>query len=99
MSENVIVAAHIDSEIRDRAERVLEPMGITLPDLIRLAVTQVADDGTLPQGLDLEYDAWVRQQVQEALDDPSPTFSHEEVQRYMAEVKADVARKLASGET
>ena len=98
MSEDVVVAAHIDSEIRDRAEKVLDHIGMTLPELIRLAVTQVADDGALPQGLDLEYDAWVRQQVQEALDDPSPTFSHEEVQLHMDQVKADVARKLASGE-
>ena len=98
MSEDVIVEAQIDSEIRDRAEQVLTSMGMTLPDLIRLTVTQVADDGTLPQGLDLEYDEWVRQQVQEALDDPGPYLTSEEVERHMDRVKADVAKKLASGE-
>ena len=29
------------------------------------------------------YDEWVREMVQEALDDPSPTLSHEEVWDYV----------------
>jgi DNA-damage-inducible protein J len=97
MSDDVHVGIEIDSEIRDRAEKALGHAGLTLPEYLRLAVTQVADDGALPQGVDLEYDAWVRQMVQEALDDPSPLLSSEEVERHMAEVRADVARKLAAG--
>jgi len=102
MSEDVDVTAQIDSGIRDRAEKILESAGMTVPEYIQLAMTRVAEDGALPYGLqvpyDPEYDAWVRQEILAAMEEEGPYFTSEEVNRHMDEVKADVARKLASGE-
>ena len=45
-----------------------------------------------------EYDAWFRQKVQEALDDPGPDIPHEEVMRQVREtIERAAARGLAEG--
>jgi DNA-damage-inducible protein J len=96
MSEDAIVEAHIDSEIRDKAEKVLQEAGMTIPELMRLVLTRTAEDGTVPYGLQGEdpgYDQWFREQVQEALDEPGPFLSHDEANREMAEYKADLIKK------
>lgn len=96
MSEDVLIETHIDADIRDRAEKVLTEAGMTIPDLVRLAITRTAEDGSVPYGLQGEdpgYDAWFREQVQEALDDPGTRLTHEEVNRQMAEYKAELIRK------
>ena len=100
MSEDVIVEAHIDPDIRDRASKILENVGLTVSDALRIMLTRTVEQGALPAGLeeDPEYDAWVREQVQEALDDPSPGIPHEKANREMAEFKAEVMRKLAAKE-
>lgn len=93
MSEDAIVKTHIDAGIRDRAEKVLRDAGMTIPDLLRLALTRTAEDGTVPfglQGEDPGYDAWFREQVQEALDDPGPHLSSEEVERHFAKRRASL---------
>jgi len=74
MSEDVIVEAQIDSEIRDRAEQVLETSGMTVAEYIQLVVTKVAEDGVIPAGIlpDPGYEAWVRAEREEALQDESP---------------------------
>ena len=101
MSEDTTVRTEfeIDSEVRDRAEKVLESTGMTMPEYLQLAVTRMAEQGALPVGLepDLEYDAWVKQEILAAIEEDGPFFTTEEVNRHMDEVKADVARKLASG--
>lgn len=101
MSEDTTVRTEfeIDSEVRDRAEKVLESTGMTMPEYLQLAVTRMAEQGALPAGLepDLEYDAWVKQEILAAMEEDGPFFTTEEVNRHMDEVKADVARKLASG--
>lgn len=97
MPEDAIVKTHIDAGIRDRAEKVLRDAGMTIPDLLRLALTRTAEDGTVPYGLQGEdpgYDAWFREQVQEALDDPRPPLSDEEVSEHMAKVRRELAIKM-----
>jgi antitoxin component of RelBE/YafQ-DinJ toxin-antitoxin module len=104
MSEETTIRAEIeiDSELRDRAAKVFEDAGLSFDDAFRLLVTRAAEDSAMPQGLqeevDAEYDAWLREEIQEALNDPGPYLTSEEVNRHMDQVKADVARKLASGE-
>lgn len=96
MSEDATVEAHIDSEIRDKAEKVLQEAGMSIADFMRLALTRTAEDGAVPYGLQGEdpgYDAWFREQVQEALDEPGPFLSHDEVNREMAEYKAELVKK------
>ena len=98
MSEDALVQAQINSDIRDRAEKVLQDAGMTIPDLLRLALTRTAEYGEVPYGLssadDPEYDAWFRAQVQEALDDPGPYLTAEEAEVEMAAFKADLLKKL-----
>ncbi len=86
MSEDVVVATHLDADIRDRAERVANLAGMTLPDLFWMVAIRAAEDGTLPH--DPEYEDWVKQQIQKALDDPSPGIPSEEVEAYFAEKRA-----------
>lgn len=42
------------------------------------------------------YDKWFRAQVQEALDDPRPAVSHEEVKKEFAALRAELVRKAKS---
>ena len=100
MSEETTVRTEfeIDSEVRDRAGKVFEEAGLSFADAFRLLVTRAAEDGTVPQGLDVEYDAWFRQQVQEALDDPTPPISDEDMQREMHAYKEELRRKFTAGE-
>lgn len=42
-----------------------------------------------------EYDTWVRQQIQEALDDPRPSILHSIVQKKFAARRATLLKKLA----
>ena len=45
----------------------------------------------------LEYDAWFRAKVQEALDDPQPSLSNEEVQKYFAKKRTATREKIRNG--
>ncbi|WP_373997161.1 hypothetical protein [Duganella sp. SG902] len=42
-----------------------------------------------------EYDAWVRQQIQEALDEPRPGIPHSAVKKKFAARRAALLKKLA----
>jgi hypothetical protein len=42
------------------------------------------------------YDKWLREQVQESLDDPRPNVSHAQVQKAMAEKKAALRKQIAA---
>lgn len=97
MPANALIETHIDADIKDRASVVLAMMGLTVSDAVRILLTKVADDGALPAGLQADpeaYDKWFRAQVQEALDDPSPDYSDEEVEAYFAEKRAATLRGL-----
>ncbi|WP_141113356.1 antitoxin PaaA2 family protein [Chromobacterium haemolyticum] len=43
------------------------------------------------------YDAYVRQAVQAAIDDPAPNVPHEEAKIYFAKKRAELRRRLAEG--
>lgn len=88
MSANALIQTRIDADIKARASAVLEKSGLTLSDAVRIMLTRTANEGALPMSLagrDEEpagYDMWFRTKVQEALDDPRPPMSHEEVEAY-----------------
>jgi hypothetical protein len=42
------------------------------------------------------YDKWLREQVQESLDDPRPNVSHAQVQKAMADKKAALRKQIAA---
>ncbi len=96
MTANALVQARIDSDVKDRATVVLENMGLTVSDAVRILLTRVANEGALPFGFATDpsiHDAWFRGKVQEALDDPRPAVPHEEVEAHFARRRAAALRK------
>lgn len=69
---NALVQTRIDPDIRDRAAAVLESMGLTVSDAVRILLTRTANEGALPIELLSDpavHDAWFRAKVREALED------------------------------
>ena len=98
MAANALIQTRIDADIKDRATAVLDTMGLTVSDAVRILLTRVANEGGLPAGLtndSAEYDRWFRAKVQEALDDPRPSIPHEEVKARFAERRAEALRAIA----
>lgn len=88
---NSLVQARIDSDIKNRAAEVLESLGLTLSDAVRMLLTRVAKEGGLPAGLTMDsiaHDKWFREQVQKAIDDPRPSVPNEQAEAYFATKKA-----------
>lgn len=48
MPANALVQTRIDADVRDRASAVLESMGLTVSDAVRILLTRTANEGTLP---------------------------------------------------
>ena len=48
MANNALVTARIDKKIKSDSAAVLEAMGLSLSDAIRLLLTRVAREGALP---------------------------------------------------
>lgn len=96
MAANSLVQTRIDSEVKDKASAVLEKMGRTVSDAVRILLTRIANDGGLPPGLTTDpqtYDEWFRAKVQEALDDPRPAVSDNDARMRLAAKKAALRRK------
>ena len=96
MPANALVQTRIDSDVKERAAAVLEELGITVSDAVRMLLTRTANEGALPftpAANTAEYDAWFRAKVQEALDDPRPAVSHEKVKAHFAKRRATALRK------
>jgi DNA-damage-inducible protein J len=83
MASNALVQTRIDADVKERATAVLERQGMTVSDAVRVLLTRTANEGAVPftPVNDAAYDAWFRAKVQEALDDPRPLISTEEVDR------------------
>jgi DNA-damage-inducible protein J len=48
MAENAVVRTRIKSAVKEQATAVLEPMGLTVSDVMRIVLTRVANEGALP---------------------------------------------------
>jgi len=46
MASNALVQTRIDAEVRDRASAVLESMGLTVSDVVRILLTRTANAGS-----------------------------------------------------
>ncbi len=96
MATNALVQTRIDSAIKERASAVLESMGLTVSDAVRILLTRTANEGALPFTLANDaaaHNTWFRAKVQEALDDPRPGLPHDEVEAYFADRRAAAQRK------
>ena len=90
MPSNALVQTRIDLEIKKRASAVLEELGLTVSDAVRILLTRTANEGVLPFTLtqnSTEYDAWFRAKVQEALEDLLPTVPNSEVKAHFGNRK------------
>ena len=99
MSSNALVQTRIDADIRDRAAAVLEDMGLSVSDAVRILLTRTANEGALPLEListSEAHDSWFRAKVLEALDDPRPGIPDEEVAAHFAELRAAARAKAKS---
>lgn len=98
MTANAIVQARVDAQIKEQASAVLENMGLTLSDAVRILLTRVAKEGALPVGLTTDPaapDAWFRAKVQEALDDPRAALPHDVVEDHFARRRTAALAKIA----
>ncbi len=51
MAATAFVRARINEDIRDKAAEVLDGMGLTVSDVMRMTLTRIARDKALPIGL------------------------------------------------
>ena len=93
---NALVQTRIDPEIRDRAAAVLEAMGLTVSDAVRILLTRTANEGALPIELLADpavHDAWFRAKVLEALEDRRDDVEDGVVAEVFATRRADAASR------
>lgn len=91
MAANALVQTRIDSNVKERAALVLEQLGMTVSDAVRILLTRTANEGVFPFPLASNvpaHDVWFRSKVQEAIDDPRSPISNEEVKARFARRRA-----------
>lgn len=96
MAANALVQTRIDADIKERAAAVLESMGLTVSDAVRILLTRVAKEGALPFAFAADpavHDAWFRAKVHEALNDPRPAISDTDVEAHFAKRRKAALRK------
>jgi DNA-damage-inducible protein J len=97
MAASALVQTRIDPVVKERAAAVLDELGITVSEAVRILLTRTAKEGALPFALNKDsaaHDAWFRGKVQEALDDPRSGIPDEEVEAHFAKRRRDILRKL-----
>lgn len=101
MASNALVQTRIDSDVKDRATAVLENMGLTVSDAVRILLTRTANEGALPLELlsnSAAHDAWFRTKVREALEDARPDIADSDADAQFAARRAAALRKADTGE-
>ncbi len=96
MASNALVQTRIDADIKDRATAVLETMGLTVSDAVRILLTRTAKEGALPLELlsnSEAHDAWFRAKVMQALDDTRPDIDDIDVEAHFRQKRAAASRK------
>ena len=91
MAAGALIQTRIDAELKARAVAVLDGMGLTVSDAVRILLTRIAKEGALPFDFATDpatHDAWFRAKVREALDDPRPPIPHDEVEAHFAKRRA-----------
>lgn len=96
MAANALIQTRIDPNVKARASAVLETMGLTVSDAVRILLTRTAYEGALPFELTADreaYDVWFRAKVREALEDERPDVPHEDVEAEFAARRAATLHK------
>ena len=82
--------------MKEQATQVLENMGLTVSDTVRILLTRTAKEGALPIELlsnSEAHDAWFRAKVREALEDERHDLDDTAVEAQFAERRAAALRK------
>lgn len=98
MASSALVQTRIDADVKERATTVLENMGLTVSDAVRILLTRTANEGALPLEListSEAHDAWFRAKVLEALADPRPDIEDAEAEIHFAGRRKSARRKAA----
>ncbi len=101
MTVNGLVQSRIDPSIKERASLVLDKMGLTVSDAVRILLTRIANEGALPPGLIVDqesHDVWFRAKVREAMEDTEPPVEHKVVEAQFAARRAATRKKIAESE-
>ncbi|WP_267551818.1 type II toxin-antitoxin system RelB/DinJ family antitoxin [Rhizobium rhizogenes] len=96
MVSNALVQTRIDADVKERATAVLESMGLTVSDAVRILLTRTANEGALPLEMvsnDETYDAWFRTKVLQALADTRPDVEDDAAEARFRERRAAAMRK------
>lgn len=71
----------VDDAIKAQAADTLAEFGLSISDAVRILLTRVVSEGSLPVGLTLNeksYDEWFKGKVMQALESPGTTVPHED---------------------
>ncbi len=96
MATNALVQTRIDPGVKARAAAVLEGLGMTVSDAVRILLTRTANEGALPFLLTVhaeEHDRWFRAKIHEALDDPRVVVADDRVKEHFAQRRAAALEK------
>lgn len=89
-TQTSMLHVRVDDALKTEATETLANFGLTLSDAVRILLTRVVKEGSLPVGLTVDeeaYDAWFRGKVAEALNSTAPSKPHAEVmQRLRASI-------------
>jgi DNA-damage-inducible protein J len=95
MNASALVQVRIDPALKQRAAEVLDNMGLSVSDAVRILLTRIAKEGALPFDFAVDpvaHDAWFRAKVREALEDPRPAVPDEEVEAHFAKRRPAAAQ-------
>lgn len=98
MTSNALVQTRIDAEVKARATAVLENMGLTVSDAVRILLTRTANEGALPLELvsnSNAHDTWFREKVLQALEDARPDVEDGEAEAHFTQRRAAARHKAA----
>jgi len=96
MPANALVQTRIDFAVKERAAEILDELGMTVSDAVRILLTRTANEGALPFTLaqtGAAHDLWFRAKVQQALNDPHPGVAHDQVKERFARRRAEALAK------
>ena len=96
-AQTSMLHVRIDDKIKAEAAANLANYGLTVSDAVRILLTRIVKEGTLPPGLTSDqtaYDTWFRAKVHEALADTRPPVPHRQI---MDEAQAIIDRKRHAG--
>lgn len=98
MASNALVQTRIDADVKERATTVLENMGLTVSDAVRILLTRTANEGVLPLEListSDAHDAWFRAKVLQALEDTRSDIEDAAAEAHFAGRRAAALHKAA----